>query len=184
METMLAASAILSPVGLVIFLLLPSIAVGLARRPGLSAGRLIAGYLGALCALVFLVAAMSYVSPGDSATIWHVPPDRYWGALVELFIGMYVVAAFATVVGISCVGIPVLVRLAGMGRATAPWLIICATAISAGVATVLYGLMQWSSNITFIGTVSLLVTTHVISATGFALAARLPWRLRVVVNVP
>ena len=179
METMFAAAAILSPFGLMVSVLIPTIAIILARRPHLSAGRLVCGYVGALCALAVAVAASSYVSREDAASVWHVPPSRYWGALIELFAGTYVVAAFATIIGISLVGLPVLVWLSYKGRATAPWLILTAGAISTAVAILLYGLMHFSSNITLFETFSMLTVTHVVSATGFALAARLPWVLRV-----
>jgi hypothetical protein len=179
METMFAAAAIVSPFGLLISLLIPTFAIILVRSPYLSAGRLVCGYVGALCALAVAVAASSYVSREDAASVWHVPPSRYWGALIELFASTYVVAAFATIIGISLVGLPVLVWLSSKGRATAPWLILTAGAISTGVAILLYGLMHFSSNITLFETFSVLTVTHVVSATGFALAARLPWVLRV-----
>jgi hypothetical protein len=168
---MFAAAMILSPFGLFISLLIPTVAIVLARGPRLSAGRLVAGFIGALCALAVAVAASSYVSRQEAVSVWHVPPDRYWGALIELLVGTYAVAAFATIMGISFVGLPVLVWLSSSGRATAPWLILTASAISAGFAIVLYGLMHASWNTTFLELLAFLVVTHVVSATGFALAA-------------
>lgn len=178
MEIMFAAAAIASPIGLIIFLLIPITTISLARGPDFSAGRLVSGYVGALCALAVVVAAMSYVSPEDSASVYQVPPDRYWSVLIGEFIGTFIVAAFATVIGISIVGIPMLLWLSRNGNATAPWLILSAVAISAAVSIFLYGLMHSSSNITLLGTFFLLVSTHVISAFGFSLAARLPWTFR------
>jgi hypothetical protein len=178
METMWAAAWVLSPFGIFISLLIPAVAIALARGPYLSAARLAAGYIGALCALAVVVAATSYVSPEKSVSVWHVPPDRYWGALTELLVGTYVVAAFAAIMGISFVGLPVLVWLSGSGKATAPWLILTAGAISTAVAIVLYGLTFTLSNISFFETLVSLVVTHVVSATGFVLAARLPWVFR------
>jgi len=177
METMMAAGAILSPVGLLICVLIPAITVFLARRPQLSAGRLAAGYIGALLALAVVVAASSYVSPQDAVSVWHVPPDRYWGALIELFVGTFVVAAVVSIVGISFVGIPVLIGLSNSGKATAPWLVVTSVAISTAVAILAYAVMHASSNITFFGTLGFLVVTHGVLAIGFAFAARLPWRI-------
>ena len=174
----MAAGAILSPIGLIICLLIPTIAIFLARRPQLSARRLAAGYIGALAALAILVAASSYVSPQDAISVWHVPPERYWTALIELFLGTFTVAAFISILGISFVGIPALVRLSNLGMATAPWLVLTSIAISIAIGLLAYALMHSSSNVPFFGTLGLLVVTHGVMAIGFALAARLPWELR------
>jgi hypothetical protein len=182
METMFAAAMILSPFGLIICLLIPTATIILARSPRLSAARLVAGYFGALCAVAVAVGASSYVSPEEAASVWHVPPDRYWGTLIELFVGAYAVAAFATIIGISFVGLPILFWLSGSRKATAPWLILTAGAISTGVAIVLYVLTHisrsFSWDISFRELLTSLVVSHVVSAAGFALAARLPWALR------
>lgn len=178
MESMLAEAMILSPIGLSICILIPAAAIFLAHRPQLSAGRLVAGYLGALCTLAIAVAPYSYVSPQEAASVWHVPPESYWSALFELFLGTFVVTAFVSIVGISFVGVPVLVRLSNRGMATAPWLIVTSAAISMALAIILYALKHSTSDATFFDLLWFLVVSHVIVATGFALAARLPWVLR------
>lgn len=172
---MMIAGLILSPFGLIICILIPTITILLARRPQLSAGRLVAGYIGALFALAIVVGAWSYVSPQDAVAVWHVPPERYWDAMVEVFAGTFVATAFFSMVGISFVGIPVLVALSNSGRGTAPWLIIASVVISTVVAVIFYVLMYSSSNITFLGTLGLLVISHGILTIGFSLAARIPW---------
>jgi hypothetical protein len=178
METMMAAGLILSPIGLIICALIPAFAIFILRSPQLSARRLIAGYIGALFALALVVAASSYVSPEKALSVWHVPADHYWAALRELFIGTFVVAAFASIVGISFVGLPVLVKLSKSGKATAPWLILTSAAISAAAACIAFALMHSSSNITFLSILGLLVVTHIVLALGFSLAAKLPWAFR------
>ena len=178
METMMLAGVILSPIGLIICILIPAFAIFIARRPQLSAGRLAAGYIGALFSLAIVVAASSYVSPQDAVSVWHVPPDRYWSAFQELFVGTFAVAAFASIIGISFVGLPVLVGLSSSGIATAPWLILASAAISIAMAVLVYALMHSSSNITLLGALGFFVVTHAVLATGFALAARLPWAFR------
>jgi hypothetical protein len=175
METMMAAGMILSPLGLIICVLIPAITVLLARRPHLSAARLAAGYIGALFALAIVVGVSSYVSPQDAVSVWHIPPDRYWAAIIEDFVGTYVVGAFASIVGISFVGIPVLIGLSRLGVATVPWFVASALAISTAIAILAYALMHSFSDITFLGILGFLVVTHGILAFGFALAARLPW---------
>ena len=174
----MAAALILSPLGLAICILTPIIAILFARSPKLSAGRLASGYIGALFALAAAVAASSYVSPHDAASIWHIPADRYWGTLIAEFVSTFAVAAFAAILGISFVGIPALLALSNSGRATAPWLVIVSVAISTVVALLMYLAMHWSSNITFWGTFFFLVISHSVLAIGFSLAARLPWTLK------
>jgi hypothetical protein len=177
METMMVAGLILSPFGLIICIFIPTITIVVARRPQLSARRLVAGYIGALFALAVSVGASSYVSPQDAVWIWHIPPERYWDSLVGLFLGTFVVAAFVSIVGISFVGIPVLVALSNSGRATAPWLIISSAVISTVVAIIAYLIMHSSFDITFLETLGLLLISHSILTIGFSLAARLPWKL-------
>lgn len=169
------AGLILSPIGLIICILIPTITILLARRPQLSGGRLAAGYIGALFALAIVVGASSYVSPQDAVAVWHVPPERYWDAMVELFTGTFVAAAFVSIVGISFVRIPVLVALSNAGRGTAPWLIMSSAVISTVIAVVFCLLMHSSSNITFLGILAPLVVGHGVLTAGFSLAARIPW---------
>ena len=178
METMMAAGLVLNPIGIAICVLIPAIAIFFLRRPGLSAGRLISGYVGALCALALGVAVSSYMSPAEAKSLWHVSQENYWGAMYELFLDTFAVVAFAAIVGISFVGLPILVKLSKVGMATAPWLILTSVAISAAVA-ILYCVMGWrSSSATLMGIATYLLISHAVSATGFALAARLPWSLR------
>lgn len=171
----MAAGIILSPVGLIICVLIPTITILIARRPAFSARRLVAGYIGALLVLAVAVAVSSYVSPEDAVSVWQVPPERYWHALVWQFVSVFVVAAFASIVGISLVGIPVLIALSNAGRATVPWLVGASVLISTVMAILGYLLMRSSSNITLPGTLGVLVITHGILTIGFSLAAGLPW---------
>jgi hypothetical protein len=175
METMMAAGLILNPVGLIICILVPAITIMLARRPQLSAARLAAGYIGALFALAVAVACSSYVSPQDAVSVWHIAPEVYWQELFAQFVSIFAVAAFASIVGISVVGIPVLIALSNYGRATGPWLVLASVLISTAMAMFLYLLERSSSDIALPGTLGFLVISHAILTIGFSLAARLPW---------
>ena len=183
METLIAATAILSPIGLIFTFIVPAAAIAVARSPQLSAARLVAGYDGALFALAILVTAACYMSPEEALSVWQIPPDRYWQELAEDVLVTYVVAAFATIVGISIVGLPVLTWLSTRGKATTPWLLLYAGGISAGVSVMLYAAMYGSANVTLPEVLAVLVVTHVVSATGFGLAARLPWTLQSTTSV-
>lgn len=177
METMMAAGFVLSPLGLIIFFLVPAFTIFATKRPYLTAGRLISGYAGSLFALAIVVAASSYVSPQEAVSVWHVPPSRYWAALIELIFGTFVVDAFASIIGISFVGVPTLIFLARHGMATAPWLILASVFLSAVAAVLAFAVLYSSTDITFVGILWRLVGTHAALAVGFALAARLPWTM-------
>jgi hypothetical protein len=179
METLFAATAIASPLGIVIAVLCPAIAIYLARRPGLGPVRLLCGYLGALFALAILVAATSYVSPQEAITVYKVTQEHYWQALAELFLSTLIVAAFAAILGISFVGLPALLWLRARGKATAPWLILSSIVISLVFSALLCVPMLLSSNATVIGILGIMLIPHIVCAAGFAVAARLPWRLNV-----
>jgi hypothetical protein len=182
METLFAAAAIASPLGVLITVLCPAIAIYFARRPGLGPGRLVSGYLGALLALAILVAATSYVSPQEAATVFKVTREHYWAALAELFLSTLIVAAFAAILGISIVGLPALLWLRTHGKATAPWLILSSVLISLVFSALLCVPMLLSSNATLTGILGVMLIPHVVCATGFAVAARLPWRLSVPIS--
>ena len=160
MEMMMAAGIILNPVGLFICMLIPAIAIYLARGPRLSATRLAAGYLGALCVLAIGVVASSYISPEEAVSVWHVAPDHYWHELIELYLSTFAVTGFACIVGISCVGLPVLVGLSKVNMATAPWLILASVAIFMAFAVVSYAPMYLSSDVSFLGLLGHLVGSH------------------------
>jgi hypothetical protein len=179
METLFAAAAIVSPIGIFIAVLCPAIAIVLARRPGLGPGRLVSGYLGALFALAILVAVTSYVSPQEAASVYKVTPEHYWSALAELFLSTLIVTAFGAILGISIVGLPTLLWLRAHGKGTAPWLILSSVIISLILSALFSVPMLLSSNSTVIGVIGIMLIPHMVCATGFAIAARLPWRLKV-----
>jgi hypothetical protein len=175
METMMAAGLILNPVGLIIFVLIPLITIRLLKRPELSAGRLAAGYIGALVALALAVGRWSYFSFEDAVSVWHIAPERYWSELLMQYVSVLVVTAFLSVVGISVVGIPVLIALSNCRKATVPWFVLASVLISTVMATLESLLMGTLFSLQFLRTWGLLVISHVILTTGFSLAARLPW---------
>jgi len=175
METMMVAGMILNPVGLIICILIPTAAIRLARGPRFSALRLAAGYVGALCALAMAVACWSYFPREDAVSIWHIAPEDYWPELLAQFISIFAVTAFVSIVGISVVGIPVLVALSNRGRATVPWFVLASVLISTAVALLSFLIGLSSSNMTMMASLRFLVVSHAILTIGFAVAARLPW---------
>ena len=134
--------------------------MALARRSGLSAARLAAGYVGALVALGLLVAATGYVSPEEASSIWHVPPDRYWPVLLRDLLNTWLAAATVAVVGISLVGVPTLVYLCHRRLATLPNLVLASLAISLVFGVLSYLAMHWSSNIRFLELIATFLVSH------------------------
>jgi hypothetical protein len=175
METMMAGGLILSPLGLIIFVVIPLIAIRLLHRPELSAARLAAGYIGALVALALGVGRWSYFSFEDAVSVWHITPERYWSELLGQYVSIFVVTAFLSVVGMSVVGIPVLIALSNCSRATVPWFVLASVLISTLMAILESLLVGTLFSVEFLRTWGLLVISHVILTMGFSLAARLPW---------
>ena len=171
---MMAASMILSPLGLIIMFLIPAITILFAQRPELPAQRLGTGYIGALFALAVIVGAASYVSPQEAVLVWQVPPERYWHAMSEQFLSLFAVTAFVSTVGISLIGIPVLVVLSKFGRATALSLALASVVIST-LTTIPFYLLERSSSTSSLKILGLLVISHVILTVGFSFGAKLPW---------
>jgi hypothetical protein len=175
METMMAAGLILNPLGLIVFVLFPFITIKLVKRPELSAARLSAGYIGALFALAIVVGRWSYFSLEEAVSVWHIAPEQYWSELLGQYVSVFVVTAFLSVVGISVVGVPVLIALSNRSRANVPWFVLASVLISTVMAVLKSLLVGTLLSIEFLRTWAFLVISHAILTIGFSLAARLPW---------
>jgi hypothetical protein len=175
METMMAAGLVLNPLGLIVFVLFPLITIRLVRCPQLSATPLAAGYIGALFALAIAVGRWSYFSLEDAVSIWHIAPEQYWSELLGQYVSVFVVTAFLSVVGISVVGVPVLIALSNRSRANVPRFVLASVLISTAMAVLKSLLVGTLFSIEFLRTWGFLVVSHVILTIGFSLAARLPW---------
>lgn len=182
---MLAASSV-NPMGLMIFILVPTIAIGFAHGPVLTTGRLLRGYAGALVVLALVVAAASYVSPERALEIWDVPAERYYSVLIREFVSNFCAIAFVVVLGMSVVGVPLLVALFKAGRATTPWLILASVvisivivlAVSAAMSGTFISTPPTSTSTNILKTLDFVVIAHGVLATGFGIGARLPWAMR------
>ena len=160
MESYLAATAVLSPLGLMIFLGLPAAAIFVAARPGLSALRLVGGYVGALVLLAALLFGSIPFNPTET---------------LDSAAATYVVAAAITVAGISIIGVPAVVVLFHEGVATAPRLLIVSVVVSLLFAFLFHAL-SGSNGRAAVTDTGLLVLSHGLLTIGFAVGARLPWR--------
>ena len=177
------AAAFMSPMGLMIILLVPTIAIGFARGPVLTTGRLLRGYAGSLLVLALVVAAASYVSPERALAVWHVPAERYYSVLFREFIFNFCAIAFVVVLGMSVFGVPLLVALLKAGRATTPWLILASVVISIVIVLAASAAMSGtfnpnSSSTDLLKGLGFVVIAHGVLATGFGIGARLPWAMR------
>lgn len=186
METMMLAAALMNPMGLLILFLVPTIAIGFARGPVLTTGRLLRGYAAVLLVLALVVAAASYVSPERALSVWDVPAERYYSVLIREFVFNFFAVAFVAVLAMSVVSVPLLVALFKAGRATIPWLILASVVISIVIVLAASAAMSGtviSTPPTSPGTdllkgLGLVVIAHGVLATGFGIGARLPWAMR------
>lgn len=174
------AGILLNPLALALLLLmtaaLTSIHYQTSQRPPVVSGRsLLPAYGYAVVACALASALMSYVSPEEAFLKWKVPPENYWTAQWNEFISTFAFAAYATLLGIAAVGLPIIVWLGQRGHATIPTVLVIAVLISVLVS----GLMTAVDTLRFRHFLALameLVPGHVAIATAFCIGARLPWR--------
>jgi len=145
--------------------------------PVVPANRLLPAYACALLACAVASAVMSYVSPEEALLKWKVPPENYWNAELNEFFTTYAFAAYASLLGIATVGLPVIIHLGRRGLATIPVVLAAATVIS----LLLAALMSVGDSPPFrhFGALAKeLVYGHLLVAMAFCLGAGLPWRRR------
>lgn len=143
--------------------------------PAIKARRLLPAYACALAACALASAVMSYVSPEEALLRWKVPPENYWNAQLNEFVSTFAFAAYASLLGIAAIGLPVIFGLARRGFATAP-----AVLVAAAVISMLFAALMAAGSTSpfhhFLALASELVYGHVLIAAGFCLGAGLPWR--------
>ena len=182
MEASWAAAMLARPMPLVVAVLIViASSVAIYRfAPGassISRMRLLGGYIGAIATCALISAASSYVPVHEAQAVWHVPPERYWSALLNEFLVLFVLMAYVSILGIALIGAPAVFLLNRWNRATVPWVTVASIVISL-VASVIVVLFSQPSNTTFANTVPMLVGAHALLALGFSIGARLPWRSR------
>lgn len=179
METAWLAHVLMHPIALAVlfivvltssFMLTP----GASEAP-ISRRRLFFGYAGVVVASGLVVAATSYVSPQEALDTWKIPTERYWSALLEQFVVLFVLFTYVALIGVALVGAPAIYWLARRGHGTIPWVLVLSAAISV-MATAVLVQMSNSPMRSFLSDAPLLVGWHLALAIGFCIAARLPWR--------
>lgn len=173
-----------NPIGLIFWLGLLMISSFDVYRNPIARGcippwRLVTGYLGAFLACVAISTLGSYISPEEASAVWHVPPERYWGAIKNEFFSNLMVTTMIGTTCIAIVGLPVIFRLARKGRAKIGWVLLASVAVS-----IVFSLM--SSAIFLISTQPWLEQTlklmqfsassHLLIALCFSVGAGFRWR--------
>src|SRR5262245_31221791 len=77
------------------------------QAPIIRRRRLLPAYVCALLACALASAVMSYTSPEEALLTWNVPPEKYWTAQLNEFLSTFVFAAYATLIGIAAIGLPI-----------------------------------------------------------------------------
>lgn len=170
------ASVLMRPVSLAVLLGVASIAVataGSAEPSGLSRRRLSFALAGVAIAAVIAAAVSAYVSP-DEARKFGVAEEHRWPAIWNQFVISGVLGVYIGIAGASVVGIPLASFMASKGFATTPWFVSAAAVISL-VLAIPFAMHDGSPR--GVAVIAFLVGGHSWLAIGFALGARLPWRL-------
>jgi len=118
---------------------------------------------------------MSYTSPEEALLTWKVPREKYWTAQINEFLGTFIFAIYATLIGIAAIGLPIILHLARHKLAIVPAVLIAAALVSivlAGVLTI-GGTPPFRHFFTLAGE---LVFGHVLVAAAFCVGAGIPWR--------
>jgi hypothetical protein len=179
MESAFLTGILINPFVLALFLLavagITSIHYRQCRHsPVIKVRRLLPAYACALVACALGSVVMSYVSPEEAMLKWKVPPENYWNAQLNEFVSTFAFAAYASLLGIAAIGIPVIFGLARRGFATAPAVLVAAAAIS-----MLFAALMAAGSASplrhFLALACELVFGHVLVAAGFCVGAGLPW---------
>lgn len=172
---MLLGPAATSSYGIIFCIFITVLAIMMARRPELSARRLIGGYIGAVLVFAILIAVQSYFPVDEALAQWQVPPENYIATLSEHFYLNFIVYGFWCLIGVSLIGIPVLVALAVNNRASAPWLIAASAVVALTASVFIEMFLGLVSMASFFEMLCVFLPVCCLTTTGFALGARLPW---------
>jgi hypothetical protein len=148
-----------------------------ARRPVVSAQRLLAGYIAVVLCCAAISAVSSYVPQAEAASRWHVQPENYWSVQLRTYFVEFTLMACVALLGVALVGVPIVFGLARLGWATAPS--VLAASILVSIAAAVLSSAGDSPAFRHLGfTVRYLVGQHLLLALSFCLAVGLPWRRR------
>ena len=180
MEAAYLSGVLLNPVALGVLLLIVVAITSFHYRsrrqpPSIRARRLLPAYLSALLACAVVSAVMSYVSPEEAWLKWKVLPENYWDAQLKEFFTTFAFAAYAGLLGIAVVGLPVMCALGRRGLATIPHALIAAAVISILVSALLTATDTPPLH-RFIALAKDLVPGHLFIAAAFCVGAGMPWR--------
>lgn len=143
--------------------------------PVLSPKKLVLGYVGVAVAVAVIAGASAYVPIEEAVSMWHVPEKNYWSALIHSYIVHFVLMLCLSLVGVACVGVPIVFALGRRGWATTPAVLLLSVPVSTLVALVLSA-GDYIPFMHFQHTWSYLVAQHLVLALSFCGAAGLPWR--------
>lgn len=172
---------LLNPVVLALFLFIVAGISSVHYRsqhvpPVIRPSRLVVGYLLAIVACAAVTAVMSYVSPEEALHRWKVQPENYWKAQIGTFLSTLAFGLYGTLLGISAIGLPIIVFLGRRGRASVATVLLAAVGVSLALAAVMA-----AGNTPpfrhFNALAQELVFGHVVIAAAFCIGAGVPWRL-------
>jgi hypothetical protein len=175
----MGAELFASPVVVLIVLMLVAGASAIhyrdnARRPAVSAWRLVAGYVAIVVCCAAIAAVSSYVPQAEALSKWHVPPENYWSVQLRTYFVEFTLMACVALLGVALVGVPIVFGLARLGWATVPTVLVASVLVSIGFAIILSaGDSPAFRHLGF--TIRYLVGQHLLVALTFCLGIGLPW---------
>jgi len=124
-----------------------------------------------------MAAASSYVTREEAVTVWHVPAANYREVVTREFVNTATLLIWFAAVGISVVGIPVVLALVRRGFGTVPWVLLASAAISivSLAAFALVFMLPAHTDIPVLRLVLFFIGSHLALSLGFCVGANLPW---------
>jgi len=174
-----------APIGIMVWiglLLGCSVAVYRMNSPIVSIHpfRLFTGYLAAIAVCVGISALSAYVPIEEAATRWHVRPEHYDQAIRNEFISTLAIVTIFATTGIALIGVPIIFRLARLGRAQIGEVLIVSVKVSLAFSAVL-SLFSFSSIQSWLKLILPLAGystgLHLLLSLGFCIGAGLPWKV-------
>jgi hypothetical protein len=144
-------------------------------NPVLNPKRLGLGYLGVAVAVAVVAGISAYIPIDEAVSKWHVSPDNYWSVLASSYIVLFILMLCVALVGVACVGVPIVFALGRRGWATVPTIMIASVPIST-LAAVMWSAGDYVPFMHLQDRWSYVVSQHLLCSLSFSVAAGLPWR--------
>jgi hypothetical protein len=184
MESAWIASMLLNPAAILILCVIVATSWTLAHSDdgrNLSYRNLAFGYLGVVVMCLLIAAAASYVPPDEAQARWHVAPDDYWSATLQEFIVQSTLFIYLSLLGVSLVGLPVILALKRRGFGNVPAILAASIVISVlftVLLTMVLDAIAKRPGASFTKDALVIVGGHLLLTLAFCVGAGFPWTIK------